>query len=787
MQMLRELDALSVSRKRNPASTSKRSRASSIPPLSKWSKRKDDCDAWVYDYCTAGGHFLIWQPSSDPAYGCHSDGTWRAAYLHADGVGGTQSQPLSSPSEGVVFAKSLNRDGLRANPVARPVYVDDLTGAPVGHLVQGSSLTGRKAVRARPGVGQPFIAVEVESDTLDPRRDTFGVDPRYTAFYKDLAAREAKDREKARAEPPLGRDAEIELGRLGIQTTFPSIEAAFAIFEDGNDAYFSSPALEDLDAGDITRDFMDIIEVPVGRRASKTVPGRAAQRKHVKLSKTRRGREILEKRGVSQVKAMIKYLFGLAGPKRRWRDVPWSSVNEYMLQIGEVMGDEASLKGWPSPAGPGWYPLGSGVLSEAEFVVRAGEELGPSGAEKLARYINSRKLWGFVRQLEQILKPAKGPAGKEGRERLKCVPKEARPLLRQRLKVLTDWAKWPEMVPEWACVPQATGSRLTLCKYPGIAADVLALLFACQEGYDVGWAAAEREEMWREGDVSPDEIMAQGAGIYPMHAPASLAIASSAAPFDDDDLDLPWERAANPRRASPRTTSLKRKLMSGTQPGRAKPNPTADWGRIHRVFEELEGVERASTLEQLASMIEGSRERDTTIRGLIAQAALKRARRLGFRPACTFPPEECAQEIVEFVRLRKTLKNPKSVSPTASQVAQRMREHGRWIARNASLFGMQPNPADIVRADGFTIVVFPDDRQGYWAQLYDADGPLGSRWYGDTSEEAVALAVESAHDRAAISTRARRAPSPGQAQERYLSRQIPSGPGSTVRLRKLLR
>jgi hypothetical protein len=198
-------------------------------------------------------------------------------------------------------------------------------------------------------------------------------------------------------------------------------------------------------------------------------------------------------------------------------------------------------------------------------------------------------------------------------------------------------------------------------------------------------------------------------------------------------------------------------------------NPT-DWVQVHRYLTLTEHVERARNLEELVQrMLEAQQEaRTERMRAVLAQTAIVRAKRMGFRPSCEFPPLECVQELVEFVRSREeTMFNPgKPVLP--GELQRRMRPHYRWIEKNATTLGLARNPTTVARVDGLTFFVFDGDGGGYWAQLYDDDGPLGSKWYGETAADALELAVEQSHDRRS-SVPHERSPSPGDSMARALS------------------
>ncbi len=375
---------------------------------------------------------------------------------------------------------------------ARREYVDDLTGAPTPPR-PGSSPTGRKVVRLRTANGGTIESIVVDDDDRDPAADTFGLVPEATERYRHEAERAAKGRarEIARLGRPMTRDFELELGRLGIATTFPSVRAAWDEFENLNLAFFHQPAMDDADLVDVTRDFMDGIEVGRGRKVR-------YGRRHVKLSKTARGLDILERRGFAMAQAMISYLFGLAGPRRRWRDVPWHLVDRYVELLADQMGVHAELRGGGAVGGV-IYPLASGHVPDEEFQTRVVELLGPEAAQRIADSDNSKRLWHLVGRIEAVLYPPKGDD--EGRKRLRCIPPAHRRIIVDRLKTLREWARHPQRIPEFSCVHDPRkGQDVTVCTFPAIYEDISRILDACTNPYDPSWPSRQRDAMWAELD-----------------------------------------------------------------------------------------------------------------------------------------------------------------------------------------------------------------------------------------------------------------------------------------------
>jgi len=437
-----------------------------------------------------------------------------------------------------IFGRRKDIGRYRRNQTARREYIDDLTGTRVTGTVKGGTPTGRKVVRVRSERGQPIESVPAAPDTLDPRRDTFGLDPLSAAFYRREAADKAKARRKRRKKP-MERTKQLRLGDVGATTTFSTPRKAAEHFMENNAHLFEHQLFEDVDVHDTTRDFMDRLEVAVGR------PAKTKRRKYSKLHQTKRGQQILGKRsGDAIAKEMIVYLMGRAGSKRRWRDVPWGMVDEYVDEIHKRMEAEGSRRGLVPPAsGIAWYPLSSGVYSTDEVIRIAAERLGKDKAQRLADWLNSQELYDMATAFDRLLKPPKGPAGTEGRKVLKCIPAEDRRILRHRARTIRQWARYPEEIPDWACVPgvQAATSGVSVCEFPALREDYERVVKACDEPYDPSWPKQLRIDMWREDKLSEDEQF--GSGIAPIEYDPSLMPAPV-----EEELDLPREAAANPYR-----------------------------------------------------------------------------------------------------------------------------------------------------------------------------------------------------------------------------------------------
>lgn len=450
------------------------------------------------------------------------------------------------------------------NP-ARREFIDDLTGTRVSPTIEGAQETGLKVMRLRPDKGEPFETVDVEREDLDWRKDTFGLEKGARATYKALAEQQAKERRallKKLGKPvqelegrAKGAGMDQWLSAVGITTTYKNARAGAEEFMGQNPNFFRHQGFDDVDAYDVTAEVLDRIEVARGKRAGKATFGGEVQRKTVSLSKTKRGKEILSGKGrgsgAAIVEEMLVYLFGRGqtGKTKRWRDAPWSTIEDYLEQVGRAM------TGNGSPALE-WYPVASGVYDDAhdQLLVMVDAEYGSEKAQRLARFFNSDQLELLARRYESILKPPKGAAGKDGRQVLKCIPKDSRRMLRHRVRVLRDWSDYPELAPDWACRPEGTGGEVGLCSYQALWDDYFLMRAACDEPYNVNWPEQLRRQLFADGRY---DLQAQEeAGIYPMDYDPDRH-GTVAAPLEEP---LPWEEevaVANPCSRA----ELKRRLM----------------------------------------------------------------------------------------------------------------------------------------------------------------------------------------------------------------------------------
>lgn len=390
------------------------------------------------------------------------------------------------------------------NPQARLEYRDLITGKRVRPGTPGSVPTGRYVMRLRPARGEPFEVVVVDSEDLDPAKDTFGVAKETYPHYRGMASKQAKKRARERRRmPTFERDAELRI---------PGARATFRSAAEAADRFLSrNPSLWDLgwaDVGDPIEDWMDRTEVRV--RGGRYRP----------LDETRRGREILglfrSGRNNEGLRDLLAYIFGQA-KGRRWDEVSWDKVDEIVDIFADSAQREVDRTGSTDFLVGGiprieWFPPGAGFGAPTpEFV----ESLTPRGQTYYARWEASRELYGLAESLERAL-----------RENRRCLTAPERRVVRDRIKTIKRWAERPDEMPEWACA--SFREPAAICDLLGIEAEARKLAQACEIGYDPAWPIHERDsEPWRPG-----------LGIHP-------AAAELEAPVTED-LDLPWETAANP-------------------------------------------------------------------------------------------------------------------------------------------------------------------------------------------------------------------------------------------------
>lgn len=392
------------------------------------------------------------------------------------------------------------------NPQAKLEHRDLVTGERVRPDTPGSMATGRYVMRIRPAPGEPFEVVEIDREDLDPAKDTFGVAKETYVRYREDASAQARERvRELKRMPTFERGAEPRIP--GARATFDDPHQALDIFLDHNPSLW---VVDWADAHDEVRDWMDRIQT--------THRGK-------RLNETARGQEILEEfRGgpgasnTTGLHSLLLYMFGRA-EGRRWDNVDWMMVQELVDIFAEEArrytdagGDPATIQGGiPSIV---WLPPATGFHGRSQEFV---ESLDVRGQEYYRRYQASKDLYGLADLLKRLL-----------RENRRCLSAEERRVVRSRIKTVERWAQRPDEMPEWACA--SFREPAAICDLLGINAEVDKLRGACELGYDPRWPLGAR-------DKAPWE---PGLGVLPEAAALAQA--------PPEDLDVPWETAANPRR-----------------------------------------------------------------------------------------------------------------------------------------------------------------------------------------------------------------------------------------------
>lgn len=336
---------------------------------------------------------------------------------------------------------------------ARRQIVDPLTGAQVKPTSPVAVDTGNVVV------GRDVV---VSDNDRDPTRDRFGITPEAEPALREAVA-ESRRQQKARA--PKGRGPAIKL-------TMTSPEAGVREFEQLNPAMFADEAAFDMK--DKTRDFLDGVEIRSGKR-------------HIRANRSKQGKEILQKQGSGIVRATLSFLFGMAR-SRRWRDVPWNSVTQYIELVNQERIDEGV-----GPA-PVVFPIAAGLDTPAERLARIREEVGPEAAARAIRAMNAEELRALADRMEKAI----GNSGEE------CMTGEAVRAAKERVRTIRRWAKDPSKIPEWSCVGTYE-SEGSVCSFPAILEDIQRIENACQIDYDPQWPL-ERAEQACENNEFADRV-----------------------------------------------------------------------------------------------------------------------------------------------------------------------------------------------------------------------------------------------------------------------------------------
>lgn len=457
--------------------------------------------------------------------------------LVRDFQGGSVYRGRNPPSPSRSFCEPYRAKGARIpngcppcehrhhNPTAQREAIDPISGAVATPDYPGTYTTGRKFVRVRPPGGGAYVEVPFESDSADSARDRFGIDPHYDAMYEADAAAAAKKR-RGRGKPRRRDDDPPTPRKLGLRETFDDVANAVAYFTSLNEGLFHFGGLDSADVRDVTYEFMDRLESREGGGKMK------------RLSRTRAGREILDARSDQEVvEKMLRYLFGTS-PRRRWDEIPWSFVTDYLEQVGVVVeeamdrlragavgvaGVETSLR----------YPVESGLLEPSVYADELVRAVGPDKARLYTDYLNSQAAFSAADALGSILRPRENDV--EAKRLRACLDEDVLSTLRKRQATFLHWAKYPREIPDWACV--ARSGEAELCSFPGVGEDILRINQACETPYQPNW--------WRDAQraivLSQGNVGLYASGLHPETYEAEFSRAERLRGAPEVELDEPWD------------------------------------------------------------------------------------------------------------------------------------------------------------------------------------------------------------------------------------------------------
>lgn len=331
---------------------------------------------------------------------------------------------------------------------ARRQIVDPLTGTAVRHDSPVAVDTGNVVV------GRNTI---VSDDDRDPTRDRFGITPSAEPALREAIAEEKR---AAQERAPRGRGPQIKV-------TMESPEAGVREFERLNPTMFHGEAAVDMK--DRTRDFLDGIEVRSGSR-------------YVRANRSKRGKEILQKSGTALVRATLGFLFGQSR-SRRWSDVPWQAVTNYLEEVNAERADEGM------PIAPITYPIAAGLDAPDVQINRIREEMGPEAAARAIRAMTSEELRRLATRMERAIETS----GEE------CMSGDALRAAKERVKTMRRWSRHPELVPDWSCVgtEETEGAE---CSFPALLEDIRRIENSCAVGYEPLWPLERAERACDTGE-----------------------------------------------------------------------------------------------------------------------------------------------------------------------------------------------------------------------------------------------------------------------------------------------
>lgn len=346
------------------------------------------------------------------------------------------------------------RDDDAIEPTARLEFVDVATGESVCPAPPERTTSDGAAPTGRIIADLEGVEVEIDSEDLLGSR---GEHPRRRRYQFDLdSPADYQAQARARAAALSSETATAKRKPRLFRETFDNAKEAAREFYRGNEDFFDHVH----DPFDALRDWMDGIEVRVGKRARR-------------LSQTPAGRRILgEPHAEHAITLAIAYVFGRA-KGRRWDAVDWREIE----RLGEAMEPyfEAPYDSTPSRGGLYWRPIVGTVAPEQL------DDLSPEARAQLAK-------WEGAEEVRQVLAELR-----ETYERNRdCIPPELRSIAERRIAEWDRWAQNPSRIPEYACEPDERTAGYE-CNYPSVAGELREIERACRTVYDPDWALPEAQ------------------------------------------------------------------------------------------------------------------------------------------------------------------------------------------------------------------------------------------------------------------------------------------------------
>lgn len=405
------------------------------------------------------------------------------------------SKTPPKPAEPPRAREDLEDGEASSPPRAMLEWIDAATGAPV--LPALAAAGGRGIVpsgRIVTILDEQLVEVERDDvgrpDHPDPRRVSFAIDQDALDWYRQRA-----EQERLEQQAQLGGQAIPE--PLVFRETFDTAKKSAHEFVEANAAFFDNVR----DPFDGLRDWMDGIEVPVGRA-----------RTMKKLYNAPAGRRILQMTPLAAIEASIAFVFGQAAG-RRYDTIDWNDITK----LEESLAPYFEKPGPGEPAAPGivWTPIfGAATVEDLE-------RLNPEQQEQVINYEAHREISEQLERLESSY-----------RKNDECLTGAQQAVIERRLWQWRAWARRPTLIPPYACEPDPSTGGYT-CDYPSVAGELEQLADACERPYDSDWPVPLAQQA---AAGFPD-----ASGDLPIELVETFSEGSEEPPAWFDDIPLPPE------------------------------------------------------------------------------------------------------------------------------------------------------------------------------------------------------------------------------------------------------